>query len=269
MMWIYCLSGEIGETVITKSDHIIGNWYEDGHTFLFFDINADDIVTKLVAGDHTLQLIDQYNMTYKQWQGDNLKPFQLGRFLFYPPWEVVTTLPDQLPVILDPGIVFGDGSHPTTRDCLEAIEMVSRMETVETMLDLGTGTGILAVAAAKLGVSCVIAVDYTFLSAKTAHANTVLNGFTDTIIVVNGRAEDFVCVPTDLLVANIQYPVMRTLVASEQFLGSRWFVLSGLLQREAEEIVAILKRKPVRIHRCWQHGSLWQTILGEIRDNQQ
>ena len=179
--------------------------------------------------------------------------------------EVVTTPSGQLPVLLDPGIVFGDGSHPTTRDCLQAIEMVSRMEHVETMLDLGTGTGILALAAAKLGASRVIAVDYTFLSAKTAQANTELNGLTDTIIVVNGRAEDFVCVSADLLVANIQFQVMRTLVASEGFFRSKWFVLSGLLQREAEEIMAVLKRKPVKIHHCWQHGSLWQTILGELR----
>jgi len=261
---IYCLAGEVAEDAFAAVDSFIGNWTEDGHSFLFFRQPADDEVKELVLHNHNFQLIDQYTMSYEQWQGGALEPLQLGSFLFSAPWVDATPLPGQHHIIMDPGVVFGDAMHQTTRDCLTAIEIACSGGTIKTMTDFGTGTGVLALASALLGVNRIIAVDYTMIAARTARRNVELNGLTDAILVVNGKAQDYLHTAVDLMVANIQLPVMKEIVESDGFLCSKWFVLSGLLQAEAQEIQAMLAKKPVHIHRCWCHASLWQTILGTV-----
>ena len=264
MLWIYCLAGAVSEDQVV-GDGFVGNWHEDDHSFLFFTREADTLVNTLVARDEGLELIDHFVMSYAQWQGDNLNGFRVERFHFTPPWEEAATDPGIISITLDPGVVFGDGSHPTTRDCLKAIERFRAQEGFARVLDLGTGSGLLALAAAHLGARMVVAVDYTLLAARTAQRNTELNSLTDRIIVVNGRAEDFIHIPSDLLLANLPYPVMKDLVSSDGFLTQRRFVLSGLQSHEAETIKATLATKPIDIHHCAGEPSSWQTILGEIR----
>ena len=82
---------------------------------------------------------------------------------------------EKLSILLDPGLVFGTGTHPTTRDCLDALELAAGSKKFNTVLDLGTGTGLLALAAAKLGSKGVVAADLNLLAAKTAERNVKLN----------------------------------------------------------------------------------------------
>ncbi len=175
-------------------------------------------------------------MTYEQWQGGSKESFQLGCFMVNPPGTQCPPESAQLSFTLDAGVVFGNGTHPTTRDCLLAIEMACGVENIETMLDLGTGTGVLALGAARLGVRKIAAVDYNLLAARTARRNVQLNNLTGTIVVVNGRAQDFTGRPTDLMVANIHYDVMKSIVDSEGFLRQKLFVLSGLLNNRGAVI---------------------------------
>ena len=130
------------------------------------------------------------------------------------------------------------------------------------MLDLGTGTGVLALAAARLGCNKIVAVDYNYLAAKTARGNVALNNLDDRILVVNGRAEEHTTIATDLLVANIHYEVMKELVRTEGFLRQKWFILSGLLRSEAGKIEDTLKTLPVLILKRWNQNDIWHTILG-------
>ena len=134
------------------------------------------------------------------------------------------------------------------------------------MLDLGTGSGILALAAACLGCEKIIAVDYNQLAARTAKRNVELNSLQQNILIINGRAEHFTAIASDLLVANIGYEVMRNIIVSEGFLDQKWFVLSGILPREAETIITMLENKPVIIVKHWQTDQIWQTILGITED---
>ncbi|MCP3887466.1 MAG: methyltransferase, partial [Desulfobulbaceae bacterium] len=149
----------------------------------------------------------------------------------------------------------------TTRDCIEAIECVSRGKKVTKMLDLGTGTGILALAGIKLGCKSAVAVDYNYLAAQTAQNNVVINGLQDSIVMVNGRAEDFTHIPSDLLVANIHYDVMKDIVRSEGFYQQKWFILSGLLQNESTKILDYLATQKVLIIKVVNQEK-WCTIMG-------
>jgi ribosomal protein L11 methyltransferase len=130
------------------------------------------------------------------------------------------------------------------------------------MLDLGCGTGILALAAIRLGCQRATAVDYNLLACKTALNNVHLNSLTDNILVINGRAERFTSKATDLLVANIHYNVMKKLIGTEGFLRQKWFILSGLLHSEEKKVSDYLSTLPVVIVKRWNEDNIWHTMLG-------
>ena len=268
-LYIYYLEGRLSRPWEAKFSRFVGNWEEDGYTFLFFTAPATQQVTALLGGEPGLTLLDEFQMTYEEWQGGELRPVQIGRFLILPPWYVpkgqAPPLSHGHKIILDPGVVFGNGTHPTTRDCLEALELAFENQFTETVLDLGTGTGLLALAAGKLGCRKCLALDFNHLAARTAYANVRLNGLENTVLVCRGRAEAYISTPADLLLANIHFDVMRRLVLSEGFLSKKAFILSGLLRSEARQIADDLSRLPVEIIRRWERDKIWHTFYGERR----
>jgi ribosomal protein L11 methyltransferase len=263
---IYYIEGKIPSQQQFPTDIFLGNWEEDEFSFLFFRHPALQLVEDLVRANPSLRLLDSYEMSYEEWQGGKIIPIRIGRFLITPPWIETTPEPGEHAIILDPGVVFGNGAHPTTRDCLEAINLVCSGKKVHSMLDLGTGTGILALAATKLGCQKALAVDFNFLAARTALTNVRLNGMDENILVIQGRAEDYIDLPSDLLVANIHYEVMKKLVRTPGFLRQKWFLLSGLLRSEAREMAHFLSSQPVIVVKQWNQDGIWTTILGITRE---
>ncbi len=262
-LYIYYLEGRVPPRADIREETFIGNWEEDAFSFLFFRRPASKTVSRLVQAHPPLKLLDSYQMTYAQWQGDRVAPVEIGHFLLNPPWMAPPQANKLIEILLDPGVVFGTGTHPTTKDCLAALEQVCEGGGVHRMLDLGTGTGVLALAAIKLGCRQALALDLNFLAARTALANVHLNHLEDQVLVVNGQAEYFTAVPADLLVANIHYDVMQRLVRSDGFLKYRWFVLSGLLRSEAKRITDYLTNRPVKILKQWNQDGIWHTFLGK------
>jgi ribosomal protein L11 methyltransferase len=266
-LYIYYLEGRLSRPREIIFSQFVGNWEEDGYTFLFFTTPAQGQVEAALKKEPGLTLLDQFQMTYEEWQGGKIQPLLIGRFLILPPWYSTKgptpPLSHGYKVILDPGVVFGNGTHPTTRDCLEALEMVFQHRKIETVLDMGTGTGLLALAAGKLGCRKCLALDFNHLAARTAQANVRLNGLEDTVLACQGRAEDHIATPADLMVANIHFDVMRRLVRSDGFLSQKAFILSGLLRSEARQITDELSRLPVKIVEQWNRDNIWHTFYGE------
>src|SRR6266508_1329095 len=130
-------------------------------------------------------------------------PIRVGRFVVRPTWSDVQ-VGEAIELVLDPGMAFGTGLHPTTQQCLEALSTVDVAG--KSVLDVGTGSGILAIAAAKRGASPVVAVDTDPLAVDAARENAVGNGVA--IPVGEGSAAD---VPGrfDVVVANIVSPVLQ------------------------------------------------------------
>lgn len=103
------------------------------------------------------------------------KPFRVGRrLLVTPPWEHPELASDDIPLVIDPGMAFGTGSHPTTQLCLAALE--DFVQPGHSVADIGTGSGILAIAAVKLGASPVAANDNDPLAVRIARENAAANG---------------------------------------------------------------------------------------------
>jgi len=130
-------------------------------------------------------------------------PIRIGAFLVRPTWSEAVA-GDSVELVLDPGMAFGTGLHPTTQQCLEALSTLPLEG--KSALDVGTGSGILAIAAAKRGASPVVAVDTDSLAVGAARENAVRNGVA--IPVGEGSAAD---VPGrfDVVIANIVSPVLQ------------------------------------------------------------
>ena len=115
----------------------------------------------------------------------NFQPLRAGRrLMIVPAWLNPPLQPDDIPIRLDPGMAFGTGTHPTTQLCLAAIER--HLRPGQALLDLGTGSGILSIAAAKLGAGPILALDIDDEAVRVAAENTAANGVAGNIVVAKG-----------------------------------------------------------------------------------
>ncbi len=261
-LYIYFIDGRVKAEDEPESEKgFLGNWVEDESSFLFFSYPAVDWVSALVAKTPELNFVDEYHFSYDQWQGCELKSFTTGDFLVTPPWEKPSDAHGKKRILLDPGVVFGTGLHPTTKDCLRAMALLRRWFDFGRVLDIGTGTGILALAAVKLGADKAIAVDLNPLSVKTARRNVALNGLNEHIRVVEGRAEDVLAERADLAVANIHYEVIVRLMSHEDFLSKPWIIISGLMRTQARNVKAEMEKRRMKLIQEWDKDMTWYTML--------
>jgi ribosomal protein L11 methyltransferase len=266
-LFIYQLEGRYPSKYDGFRDNFIGNWQEADSAFLFFSSPAEADLERLLQSQQQLRYVDSYRMPYQDWIGGEFDGLEHGKIRIIPAWKTPAIASgdseNRLPtLLLDPGVVFGTGTHPTTRQCLEALELTSDRDPLESVLDLGTGSGLLALAAARMGARRVLAVDVNLLAARTTLENVRRNRLLDRIVTVQGRAEDFIHLPADLLMANIHYEIMRQLVESDRLLVHQRFILSGLMRREAKDIANRLARRSIRILQTWNHDGVWFTFLG-------
>ena len=156
------------------------------------------------------------------------------RLCVRPAWDEAGGEGVEVDVVVDPGQAFGTGAHPTTRMCLELLlELAGRGEAAGALTDLGTGTGVLAIAAAKLGWRPVAGVDHERAALDAAAANAKANGVKLELARVNLREEVPELAPT--VAANLTAPL---LVDFAQRLREppRWLVASGMLQAEVGQV---------------------------------
>jgi ribosomal protein L11 methyltransferase len=260
-LYIYEIDGEIlGSRNFFREDYI-GCWNEGGVSFLFFTYPHDEEVKSFIDRKGS-SLLSKNVFDYKDWQSkDELKPFKVGNLVISPPWENCVIEEGEVLVHLDPCVVFGTGYHPTTRSCLKALWEIYQKERPEIVLDLGTGSGILALAAAKWGAKRVLAVDCNELAVETAYRNVLTNGEPQRIEVKQGKAEDFIEEEADLVCANLHLQVIESLLTKEAFFKKRWLILSGLFVKDAEEIERRLNRRSVKTYQRLQEKN-WMTLVG-------
>jgi ribosomal protein L11 methyltransferase len=163
------------------------------------------------------------------------------RLLIAPPWDVPAAN-GRLVITIDPGRAFGTGHHGSTLGCLEALEAVIERDRPPRMLDLGTGSGILAIAAARLGVRAILAVDDDPDAVASAVANVARNHASDRIrcaLADAGRLEE---TPAPLVVANLLAAAHRKLAAryGHTLEPGGTLLLGGILDGEAAEVAGAL-----------------------------
>ncbi len=265
---IYECAGRPAGLAEPQAEGYLGAWCEEESCFFFFSVPADRAVEDFLARHPGLKLRDAHRLAYADWQGSSPEEVCVGRFRFLSPGRALdAAAPASTPaLVLDPGLVFGNGGHPTTRDCLSALEEAVRERLPARVLDLGTGTGILALAAASLGCR-VLAVDVNLLAARTAHRNALANGLADRVLVVVGRAEDFARTRADLGLANLHGSLLLGLLAGESFRRTPRWILSGLLRGEVGEARRLLRLAGYEIRRQWAHEGVWHTLFALDRNS--
>jgi ribosomal protein L11 methyltransferase len=258
---VYEVSGEVLNSRDFFKKDFIGCWNEEGASFLFFSEPHDEEVERLIR-QKGLSLLAQDVLDYKAWQaGEELEPFRLANLVICPPWEHTGVEEGEVLIQLDPCVVFGTGSHPTTRSCLAALWEIYRKERPKRVLDLGTGSGILALAAAKWGAEKVLAVDCNELAVDTARRNVSLNGESQRIVVKRGKAEDWIEEEADLVSANLYFEIIIALLHREAFFRKRWIVVSGIFEKDSGEIERRWNRRSVQTYRRIQEKK-WVTLVG-------
>lgn len=190
------------------------------------------------------------------------KPLRVGRrFVVKPSWETFATAGHDLVIEIDPGMAFGSGTHPSTRLCLELLEETVRPG--DRVLDWGTGSGILAIGAARLGAREVVAVDLDPAAARVAADNARLNGYEDIIQAATGSIEAMPAEPPfDLVIGNI---VADPIIAGASEIlrhlrpgGSA--ILSGIIDSREEEVTAALAATGLRLERLAAEDE-WRGLL--------
>ncbi|MDK9691911.1 50S ribosomal protein L11 methyltransferase [Azospira sp.] len=181
----------------------------------------------------TLETVEEQN--WVQLTQSQFDPIRVSDKLWIVPSWHETPAPDAINLILDPGMAFGTGSHPTTRLCLEWLE---RYVTADcSLLDYGCGSGILAIAAARLGANPVTGVDIDPQAVDAAKANAERNGvsahFADSREPIDGQF--------DILIANILANPLKALAPAlaAHVRPGGWLALSGILVEQEEELMAI------------------------------
>jgi ribosomal protein L11 methyltransferase len=167
----------------------------------------------------------------------NWKPAEIGRFIIAPPWSEVPEGGDRIVIRVEPGMAFGTGTHETTRLCLAAIERHFRGGS---LLDVGTGTGVLAIAAAKLDLSASVeACDTDAVAVEVAEENARLNGVADHIRFWVGTVDEATA-SADMVCANLTADVILPLLPALTGATCGRLILSGILETQAVEVRARL-----------------------------
>lgn len=157
------------------------------------------------------------------------------RFTIVPTWEDYTPVStDELIIELDPGMAFGTGTHPTTVMCLQALEKV--VKNGDSVIDVGTGSGVLSIGAAMLGASGVHALDLDEVAVTAAKENVELNKVSNKVDVVHGNLLDTVKEPADVVVANILAEIIVTFTddAFSIVKPGGYYVTSGIIGAKKE-----------------------------------
>lgn len=144
-----------------------------------------------------------------------------------PPW--LDAPPDRVVVVIDPGRAFGTGAHPTTQACLELLADLAASG--GSLLDVGCGSGVLSIAAAKLGFGPVIALDHDEVTAETARQNARVNGVDIEVRLLEALADPLP--DADIAVANISASILEALAPR---IEARLLITSGYLASDAPEI---------------------------------
>jgi ribosomal protein L11 methyltransferase len=184
------------------------------------------------------------------------------RIVIVPSWREseFSQGPDDVVLLLDPGMAFGTGLHPTTRLCLRAAEEL--VQSGDRVLDVGSGSGILAIAAARLGAGRVEAVEIDPVAAEVCRENVHRNAVDSIVSIQNGSLESAPAEPFDLVLANI---TIRTLLELRSQLQAALrpggvAVLSGVLDERADELRQTFESDGWR-HVRTDHEQDWVAVL--------
>jgi ribosomal protein L11 methyltransferase len=241
-----------GQAAITAFEGPGGRWDITVHFAEAPDQASIRNLVGIAAGDEVAQDIAFDTVEAKDWVKatlEELVPVRAGRFIVHGHHDRSRVPPNKLGIEIEAALAFGTGHHGTTRGCLLLLDSMLKAYRPRRVLDLGTGTGVLAIAAAKAQHRRVLASDIDPLSVRVARDNARLNGtgdLVDTIRATGFSAPQFAHRgPFDLVLANILANPLRQMATpmAKHLAPSALIVLSGLLPHQARSVIAAYRAR--------------------------
>jgi ribosomal protein L11 methyltransferase len=247
-----------GEAAVAAFEGPTGRWDITVH---FADTPDQDTIRELVrlaAGENAAQAVQFDTVEPKDWVKatlDALVPVHAGRFVVHGAHDRAKVAANRLGIEIEAALAFGTGHHGTTRGCLLLLGEVLKAHQPRRVLDLGTGTGVLAIAAAKALHGKVLASDIDALSVKVAAGNARQNGVGPLVQVAWGSGFSAAPLrqrrPFDLVLANILANPLRQMATpmSAHLAGGARVILSGLLSAQAPSVIAAYRARGLILER--------------------
>ena len=230
--------------------------------------NCLDALPELTGMDLGTLRISQEGVHEQDWAEcwkQYYKPFRAGEHLVIKPsWEAWDEQPGDLVIELDPGMAFGTGTHETTAMCVAMIEKHYHGGEV---LDVGTGSGILAIAAARLGAREVLGVDIDPMAVRVAQENVEKNGLADRVTICEGDlVKGLDNVQCEFAVANILAEVIMLLAAplKSHLTENATSVCSGILREREDEVTKVLTANGYQLFDRMEKGD-WVALAARVR----
>ncbi|MGZ9818735.1 50S ribosomal protein L11 methyltransferase [Peribacillus simplex] len=202
---------------------------ESINTLLLFDIDLGKNVVSISEVNE-----EEWATAWKKYYN----PVKISeRFTIVPTWEDYTPVSsDELIIELDPGMAFGTGTHPTTVMCIQALERTVRPG--DLVVDVGTGSGVLSIAAALLDAKRIQSLDLDEVAVQSAIQNVELNNVQDKVTVSQGNLLDGVNEQVDIVVANILAEVIMRFTddVAKVVKPGGYFIASGIIQTKKQDV---------------------------------
>ena len=192
------------------------------------------------------------------------KPSKVGeKIVVKPIWEEYEVKDEELVVELDPGMAFGTGEHETTRMCIQALEKYVQKDS--TLFDVGCGSGILAIAAAKLGAKLAVGVDLDPVAVESAKENVGFNNI-DNIEILHGNLIEVIDGKADIVVANIIAEIICILTedVSRVIKPNGYFITSGIIHDRVEMVTNKLEECGFEVVKVNKDGE-WNCIIAKLK----
>ncbi len=247
---------------------LIGTWIEDDTAILFFHKAKEELISTLCRQSGAT-IVYQADLGYKDWEaGVKITSFATKTLYIRPVWEPPVEIEaGTSEILLDPSVIFGSGFHATTRLCLETLELIileSGMK-INSVLDLGTGTGLLAIAAAKLGVNRVVAMDNNPLAIAVVRQNVSMNSCGELVDVqqfdLMGSLPEM---GYDLVITNLYKGLLIRLFDDAGFWQNGLYLVSGFIPGMEPDLLAALPADKIQmLHRAnTEQWRLWLLQYG-------
>ncbi len=233
---------------------------------------AEALASELAGASWATQVTGDDSEWLYKWQ-ENFKPTKIGeRIVVKPGWEEYTAGEGELVIEMDPGMAFGSGLHETTSMCIKGLEKAlggeygrsfcPEDEEAVKVLDVGTGTGILSIAAALLGAEVCLGIDIDDEAVRVGSENVAHNGLSDRIRIAKGDLVEGIDFEADILVANLMADLVMKLApaASEHLKAGGLFISSGILDIKEETVSKAVREAGFEILEILADGE-WRAII--------
>jgi ribosomal protein L11 methyltransferase len=219
--------------------------------------------------EEEMPLVHVTQVEHKDWLAEvarQFPPFSVGPFYLYGS-HVKESIPDgQIGLQIDAGSAFGSGEHGTTSGCLQALAKLHETKHVDVMLDMGCGSGILAIAMAKLWHKPVIATDMDAVSVRVTAENAIINNIAEHVIAIESEGYASPQIkehgPYDIVAANILANPLTAMAADarEHIKTDGHLILSGILENQAAQVITAYEKVGFALQEQMLIGQ-WSTLI--------